>query len=135
MPIDLGTNLNWNRTKTFVEQRTPRSDPLWQGRIADRVFFVEDPKFIVVIGTPDPKPWWITAGRIIVELNFQFDSTSALGSKVVVYQNQLLLRRSNLIWLEPYVFPWLDNLSKYRVTLTYQKWLDAVTTEVFEYDY
>lgn len=135
MTIDLGTNLNWNRTKAFVEERTDRSDPKWKGRIADRVFFTEDPKFIVAIGTPDTRPWWITAGRLIVEISFQFDSTTSLGDRIVVHQQQLLLRKANLVWLEPYQFPWLDNLAKYRVTVVYQKWLDAVTTEIFEYDY
>lgn len=134
MTINLGTNLNWNRTHSFTELRSSRSDPKWKGRIPDRILFTEDVKLIVACATPSLVPWWITAGRIIVEANFTFDSTSSLGTKITVYQAPILLRRSNLIWLEPYTFPYETNLTRFRITLIYQKWLDAISTEIFEFD-
>lgn len=113
----------------------PRNDLNFPNRIPDDIKFVGEPQLIVIVGhAGTAKPWWITAGRIIVEANFAFDATTFFGDKLVIHQQQLLLNRSNLIWLPEYIFPYEVFESRFRLKFHWNKWLRGVTTEVFEYD-
>lgn len=134
--INLGDNTNWNRLFSFYELRKSRNDDTYPNRIRPIVRFTEERRLIITIGNvSDTKPWWITAGRLLVEASFEFDAVSGLGNSLIVHQQQLLLNKANLVWLPDYVFPYTAADNKYRLTIHANKWLPGVYGEIFEYDF
>lgn len=136
MPIDLGTNLNWNPVHTWVENARPRTDPDFPGRIPDSIKFTSESRIIVIPShnTP-PKPWWLTAGRVVCEANFPFDTVMYPEGKLVIHQQQLLLNRANLIDLPEYTFPYSFFDNRYKWTFHWNKWLSGINAAILEYEY
>ena len=136
MSLNLGTNVSWDRVASWSETRRDRSDPDFPGRIPDSVKFTSESRIIIVAGHSTPKkPWWITAGRVVCEANFQFDAVSGLGDKLVIHQQQILLDRANLINLPDYTFPYTFFDNRYKWTFHWNKWLIGINAEIFEYQY
>jgi hypothetical protein len=135
MSTELGTNLDWDRRYSWTEVPRPRNDSLFPGRIPNSIRSSSVSRLIVTVNHSGlAKPWWITAGRLVIEANFQFDAVSGLGNQLVVHQQQLLLNKANLINVPEYVFPYGFSDTRYNLIFHWNKWLKGVNVEVFEYD-